>query len=107
MQICCFKRKPINSAKLPRMPTSNYYSQSKQRHNLANMIKLSADWDRLFVFVSFTHIVWQRCALSLSASQRLCCLLQNLVVLFGKQSKQTAGETQRHGKGMSVPVTDE
>lgn len=47
----------------------------------------------------FTHIVGQGCVVTLSASQRLRRLLQNLVVLFGKQSKQTAqGERHRERK---------
>lgn len=45
--------------------------------------------------VRVTHIVRQGCVVSLSTSQRLCCLLQNLVVLFGKQSKQTGEDTER------------
>lgn len=47
----------------------------------------------------FTHIVGQGCVVTLSASQRLRRLLQNLVVLFGEQSKQTAqGERHRERK---------
>lgn len=47
----------------------------------------------------FTHIVGQGCVVILSASQRLRRLLQNLVVLFGKQSKQTVqGERDRERK---------
>lgn len=47
----------------------------------------------------FTHIVGQGCVVTLSASQRLRRLLQNLVVLFGKQSKQAAqGERHRERK---------
>lgn len=67
-------------------------------HNEATTNKVcrqKADGDK----ECLTHIVRQRCAVSLSASQRLCCLLQNLVVLFGKQSKQAAGETDREKEG--------
>jgi len=57
-----------------------------------------------------THVVGHRRVVPLSASQRLGRLLQNLVVLFGKQSKQTAGDTEREregGKGVRAVTTDE
>lgn len=49
------------------------------------------------VGVCFTHVVGQGCVVALSALQRLRCLLQNLVVLLGKQSKQAA-QTEREEK---------
>lgn len=47
--------------------------------------------------VCFTHVVGQGCVVALPASQRLRRLLQNLVVLLGKQSKQAAQRERERG----------
>lgn len=49
----------------------------------------------VWVCVFFTHVVGQGCVVTLPASQRLRRLLQNLVVLLGKQSKQAEREKVR------------
>lgn len=69
---------------------SNYacpLSFIKVQNNLTTANKPNVDCVFVRKRVCLTHIVRQGCVVSLSASQTLCCLLQNLVVLFGKQSK--------------------
>lgn len=51
--------------------------------------------------VCFTHVVGQGCVVALPASQRLRRLLQNLVVLLGKQSKQAAQRERERKQSQS------